>query len=154
VEYDLNKVGFNKAYRLQMPDGTLTSFLICREWANVHIRYGPLAEGKQYPVFSAQVEPREIRLVDDVKAPPGTKSSARHPDDDIGMWARLAGDKVFLELYSGGLLTFQQVRKLNDLPSHWYTPVDEGGGPLQVRLKRPLLGRLSGVRCVDVQWLG
>ena len=153
AEYNLNSTGFNKAYRLQRPDGTLAEFLICREWANVHVRYGPLPEGKQYPVLSPRVEPREVRLVDDISAP-GTKSSAFHPNRDIGLCARLTGDEVRLELYSGYLVGFQQTIKIEDLPSDWYTPIDKGESPLPVRLKRPFMAKLFGVRCVDVQWVG
>jgi hypothetical protein len=152
AEYDLNNAGFNKAYRLQRPDGTLTLFLICREWASVHVRYGSLPEGKQYPALYARVEAREVRLVDDITAP-GTKSFAFHPNRDIGMCARLTGDEIILKLYSGYLLGFQQKLKIDNVPSNWYTPIDKGGRPLPLRLKRPFMARLFGVRCVDVQWV-
>ena len=155
VKYDLGSIPFNRACLLHDAQDRPTNYLVCNQWGTLHVRYGQIAAGKQYPALLAKKAPRHVRLADDLLNLPNVASSAFHPNPRIPLLVRVCLDKVNIEIMQSGLTAHQFEFKLRSLPcGRWFTPRDQHRQALPLRLRRPMMAAMMGFKSVDVEWIG
>jgi hypothetical protein len=155
AKYDLQSVPFNTACLLHDPQGRPTSYLVCNQWGTLHVRYGPVPPGTRYPALVVRRAPRHAQIGDELLRMPRLSSSALHPNPRIPLLVKIFRDQVAIELLEGGLTAYHFDVPLRSVPrGRWYTPCDKHRRALPVRLRRPMLAALMGLRTVEIEWVG